>query len=278
MLNRWMGILAFLGMVTVNTLLLTRDVLPGWLAGDPPRSAALQLAEGQRLAEQVGIFDARGHRIGYAWSLCDRDLELTTIRNYTYLFPLRLPQDVSTPALRIDTVLRYHRNNRPDHLQVRVLGLGIPIRLEGEFYPPDDFGCEWQVSEQRGRFVLPAHRIQALGDVLRPFESLTGLHVGQSWHLETINPLAGLLPGWGVENMMTTRTLARVVARQPLETRGRTVDAFVVETDTARAWVAGNGRVLRQELDLPVFGRLVLISEPFDDETRQSILLNMVGR
>ncbi len=277
MLNRWIGILAFLGMVTVNTFLLTRDVLPTWLAGDPPRSCALQLSEGQSFTEQVGIFDAEGRRVGYAWSLCDRDLDLTTIRNYTYLYPLRLPQDISTPALRMDMVLRYRRDHRPDQLQVRVLGLGIPISLEGEFYPPDDFGCEWQVGDQRGKFVLPAHRLRALGDVLRPFESLADLRVGQSWHMETINPLAGLLPGWGAENMMTSQTLVRVVAREPIDFSGQRVDAFVVETQTTRAWVADNGRVLRQEIELPLFGRLVLVSEPYDNETRVAVLQNMIG-
>ena len=272
MLNCWIGIVALALMLGVNAALMVRDVLPDWLAGQPPMSQALQLGPREETNIQIGIFDAEGRRIGYSWTRSRRTGDLITVRHRTVLEALELPLDVAIPTLRIDTDLNYHGRTSLDQLWVRVHGLGIRICLEGEAIPPDDFPCQWQVDERRGEFVLSAETTRAIGDALRPFETLTGLYVGRSWRVKLVNPLGGIIPGWGERNMMRDTMLVRVTGVERVEHRGALLEAFVIEADRLRAWVTPEGRVVRQQLDLPLFGTLTMIDEPYDEELRAQVL------
>ena len=278
MINRWIGIAALGLMLSVNAALLVRDVFPDWFAGQPPESHALHLAPGDEINTQVGIFDGEGRRIACSWTRSARSDDLIMVRHRTAIRPLRLPHDVAIPALRLDTDLNYHGQASLDHLRVRVYGLDIHIELEGEAIPPDDFACRWQVGERRGEFVFPVASTRAIGDPVRPFESLTGLQVGRSWRVKLLNPLAGIIPGWGERHMLRDTMLVRVTGVERVEYRGETVEAFVVEADGLRAWVGPSGRVMRYELELPLFGTLTLIDEPFDEEMRREVLEGTMGR
>ena len=272
MINRWIGIATLGLMLSANAALLVRDVLPDWLAGEPPASPALGLSPGQELYVQFGLFDRELRRVGYSWTISQRSGELVEVRHVTVLQPLRLADDVQLPLLRIETDLNYHGRSTLDTLRVRVYGFGFPIRLEGEFYPPDDFPCEWQVDERRGKLHLPASATRALGDVVRPFDSLSGLEVGRSWRVKLLNPLAGLVPDWGPRNWVGNSLVVRVTGTERVEHRGTWREAFVVEADRLRAWVLPDGRVIRQELELPLFGTLVLVDEPYDPDLRAAVL------
>jgi hypothetical protein len=276
MINRWLGIATLGLMLSANAALLVRDVLPGWLAGEPPQSRAHQLEPGGTVAVQFGIFDHTGRRVGYSWSISSRSGDLISVRHVTVLEALRLPlgdrPEAYLPSLRIDTDLDYHGALSLDRLRVRVCGFGFPIRLEGEYYPPGDFACQWQVDDRRGELQLPAEATRAIGDIIRPFESLTGLRVGQSWRVKVLNPLAGVIPDWGTRSMSTDMMLVRVTGEESIEHRGATVRAFVLEAEKLRAWVTPEGRVVRQELELPLFGTLALVDEPYDAEARQRVL------
>ena len=98
MLNRWIGIATLGLMLSVNAALVVRDLLPDWLAGDPPESRSLQLSPGDEISTQVGIFDRRGVRVGYCWTRSDRNGDLITVRNQTILLPLSLPRGMATPT------------------------------------------------------------------------------------------------------------------------------------------------------------------------------------
>jgi hypothetical protein len=272
MINRWIGIATLGLMLSVNAALIMRDILPDWLAGDPPQSRALHLSPGDLTEVQLGMFDREGRRIGYSWTRSNRSGDLVTVRNQTVLRALELPRHVTIPALRIDTELNYHGQTSLDQLRVSVSGLGMPVRLDGEFIPPNDFPCEWQVGARRGNFVLSADATRAVGDMIRPFESLTGLVVGQSWRVKLVNPLAGIIPGWGSGNMLTDTMLVRVTAVERIEHDGQAIEAFVLEAEKLRAWVTPAGHVVRQEIELPLFGVLTLTEEPYDDEARQQSL------
>ena len=106
---------------------------------------------------------------------------------------------------------------------------------------------------------------------MRPFDGLSNLHVGQSWRLHLINPLAEVVPGFG-QGFSPDAVLVRVTRREPIQTAAGLVDAHVVEAQAIRAWVGPEGRVLRQELDLPVLGRLVFQDEPYDELLRRHVL------
>ena len=272
MINRWIGIATLALMLSVNAALWIRDVAPDWYAGAPPTARALHLPPGGVLNVQLGLFDEEGRRIGYAWSCSSRDEFLVKVQHRTVIRSLKLPGDVVIPMIRIDTDLSYHGRNMLDELHIRVLGLGAQINLRGAFYPPDHFPCQWQVGAQRGEFDLPAETTRALGDVIRPFDGMTGLTVGQSWRLNLLNPLAGVVPDWGARFMANQSNVVRVSGIERMNYRGKVVDAFVLEADKIRAWMTSDGHLIRQEFELPVIGRLLLIDEPYDDQTRESVL------
>jgi hypothetical protein len=271
MLNRWIGITTAALMLSVNTLLVVRDVLPCWLAGDPPQAEIELLQPGEQRRTQVSIYNKVGQRVGRSWTHSKCGSTLLTVDTWTVLYPIDLPRDVVTPRLSIHTNVVYHHDTWVDSLRIDVHGFSdmrggdVPIGLRGERVPPDDFPCQWQVGEQRGTLVLDADAIRVLGDVVHPFDRLPGLYVGQAWRLELLNPLTRLLPGFRDSPVATSSVLVRVTGTESIEHNGQLVEAFRVEAEKAVAWVASDGRVLRQEVDLPLLGRLTLIDEPFDE-------------
>ena len=154
----------------------------------------------------------------------------------------------------------------------KLRGLGIPLELRGQFVPPNDFPCQWKVGRQSGYFVIPAYATRAVGDVVRPFESLQGLYVGQSWKLQLVNPLAGMLPGLSPQNLLGPEVLVRVTGTERILFGAKSFEAFVLEAPRLKAWVLPDGRVVRQRVELPVLGTIVLQQEPYNDRRRREVL------
>ncbi len=270
-MNRLIGFMTFAAMLAANAALLVRDIAPQWWLGQPPPPPHQELIPGQEFASQTGIFNGEGRRVGTSWTVRNRTPDLLTIRTTTILLldALAIATDVS--RIRVDTELTFVSASQLDSLSVRVRGLGIPLKLNGEFVPPSDLPCEWQIADRRGSFVLPASATRALGDAVHPFQSMQGLTVGQSWTVEMMNPLAAATSQTGLESI-TVSQVARVTREEFIEHDGLGVRAKVVEMDGARAWVAPTGRVLRQEVDAPLVGRIVLLDEPYDDDARRRFL------
>lgn len=276
-MNRVLGLATFVIMLCVNTALFLRDIAPRWWAGDPPLMPALQIPVGQELGTQIGVYDATGQRIGYCWTIRSRSPEVLTVRTTMVLIPRALPGNIEVSRLRIDTEFSYLRSHQLDTLAVQVRGLGVPVRLAGEFVPPNDFPCQWQVADRRGEFVIPAMATRALGDAVRPFHDLGSLEVGQTWKIEVLNPLAALFPSWDSSSMNTVSIVATVSGMEWIDHGGLGVQAWVVDSERARAWVAPSGRVVRQEVTIPMFGRLVLLDEPYDDDARRRFMQATAG-
>lgn len=273
MLNRWIGISAAFLMILANGAIIWRDMLPTWLAGDPPPSEAAMLAPGAERRVQVGIYEVGGRLMGRSWTLsrCTSVGGIVAVRTTTVLNPIDLPGGVLTPAVRIETMITY----RPaaatyvDELEFKMYGLGVPISLHAEAMPTGEFPLQWQVGSQRGSIALDSRAPAALGDVIRPFDRLPELYVGRTWRLQLLDPLAQLLPNLPTTGLGLEPVLIRVTRRETITHRREDgpyeVEAFVVEGGDARAWVAPDGTVLRQEVNLPLVGRLVLLEEPYDD-------------
>ncbi len=265
MVNRWIGILCIACMLSANTALIITDVVPGWFAGDPPRIEALKLEPGQILRVQVGIYNQHGHRIGASWMQARPLGDLVNVRVRTHLWPIALPGGVSTPEVLVRSSLAYTKDGRLDKLNLRVDGLGVPIVLEGESFGAPEFPMQWQVGDQIGKLTLPAEATRALGDVIRPFDTLPNLFVGRTWRLELIDPLSKLMPGLTNNLVETSSVLVRVVAEEQIKHLGEMVDVFRVESHKVKAWVTAGGRVIRQEVELPLFGTLILVDEPYNE-------------
>jgi hypothetical protein len=107
-------------------------------------------------------------------------------------------------------------------------------------------------------------------DVLGPLDRLPGLHVGQRWDSQVINPFTGQVGPVTVE----------VKRRGLINWNGNPVNTFEVVQYMAplsmRTWVRLDGEVLRQEVPLP-FVRLVLERKPDADELSPSPLGKVPG-
>lgn len=96
-------------------------------------------------------------------------------------------------------------------------------------------------------------------DVLGPLDRLPGLHVGQKWDTQVINPFTAQVDFVRVE----------VVQKSVIHWNGDAVRAFEVVQHvkplSMRTWVRLDGVILRQEVPLP-FVRLVMERRPAEDE------------
>lgn len=270
LINRTIGIVSLLLMFGANVALVLRDVVPGLLAGQPPNPED-GLTPGARYESQLAILDAEGQVVGRNWTIAQTSGITMSVQSSTLLLPIRLPNGVQTPVVRIDTELG-HQEGRIDSLAIRLVGLGVRTELKGAFFPPDQFPCEWQVGDARGTFLLSSDATRVFGDEFRPFYRLPGLYVGRAWRVKLINPLSQLLPSWGSRAFAVDATLVRVVGREKIPHLGRTTECFRVEADRAVTWVDDAGRVIRTDVEIPVLGKLSLVDEPFDDEARRAAI------
>jgi hypothetical protein len=271
MVNRWIGILTLVAMILANGAIFWRDVLPSYYVGDPPPNDALTLAPNEIRRVQVGIYDRRGDLIGQSWTRSRKTGVggLVLVVTTTVLRPIVLPNGAATPAVRVDTEITFRNDEAVvDELDFRIFGLGIPITLRGETMPTGQFPIQWEVGPRRGRIVLDSRAPQALGDVIRPFDRLPQLYVGRSWRLELLDPLSQIVPNIDTTGLGFEAVLIQVTRKETIEHRGQPVSTYVVEGGGATAWVNERGDVLRQEVQVPILGQLVLLDEEYDDETR----------
>lgn len=271
MTNRLLGVFSLIAMLAVNAALLICDVFPYSLSGEPPQPIGLSLEPNQTIVSQLGIFKGDHERIGWSWTTNRRSLDgQLTMRSATVIADIVI-QGLSLPSLRIDSHTHYNVANELDTISIDVSGLPYKIELKGDLVPPDQFPCAWTVGSQSGSFLLNARATRALGDAVRPFDGLKDLHVGQTWRLQLINPLAEVVPGFG-QGFSPDAVLARVTRREKLQTEAGLVDTLVIEAQAMHAWVGLDGRVLRQEIEMPVLGRLILEEEPYDEMTKKLVL------
>lgn len=271
MLNRWIGILTLALMLLANAALVFRDFVPAWLAGDPPENDYYLLGRGEKRCAQLGIYDAADRRVGQSWTVSHILGNILTVESWHLLEPMSLPNGVRTPMIRVQIQLRYQERAVVDDLKLIVHGLPVPVSLSGEFVPPGDFAVQWSVGDHRGSVVLNAQATRALGDVIRPFDHLPGLYVGRTWRLKLFDPLAQLVPGWAGRDLTEDAMLVRVTAQESLHHRGETLDVFRIESQRATAWATTDGRIVRQEVDVPLIGRLTLRDEPFDERELRAV-------
>ncbi len=265
MVNRWIGIgLAGL-MLLANVGVFLRDVMPHWIANDAPPNDAQMLAPGDERHVQFGIFDDSGARIGTSWTVGQRKSanEFVTVNTTTVFGPVVLPA-FTIPRVRLDSdVVLRTTTGRVDELTFKVYGMDMPIELKCEAMA-GEFACRWNVGPQTGDLLLDAELPAMLGDVIRPFDKLPDLFVGQTWRLKLIDPLKALFPQLDAAAIDIEPIVFRVTGREKITWRGREVEVFVVDGGGSTAYVDDDGRVLRQEVDIPLLGRLLVLDEQYD--------------
>jgi hypothetical protein len=271
--------------LTSMSWLVQQKILPSLLIGDPPSYRQL-LIEQQRHPEPVGWrISLNDNPLGWAISYAVRDSEggqEFNTRLVASQVPLKslapvwlsslmrtLERQGSFPDVRVDvdvgTRLGLDALGQPFALDsTAVLGYrgaaqqlaeGYRIRMEGKIA-----GSQMILQVRTGdavyspQFFLP--RDALVSDALSPQARLPGLRVGQQWTVPLYNPFrsptnpvevlqaaverrADII--WNDENVNTLLVVYRSDSGSELTSQ---------DMPRGRCWVAGDGRVLRQELQL----------------------------
>ncbi len=246
------------------TALIQRDVVPFWTAQQPPAHVA------HNSAFQVAIHNAAGTQLGTSWVTTTPIASITTVRSTTLLDLRRVASILSIQEqkpLLVETDLTYYSDGLLDRFRFRLLGAGMPIQVVGERYGRD-FACTTTFGRTTRTIPLDGRLSECLAETLRPFTLLKDLHVGQTWRIRLLDPLS-LLRGSGPDFKMQLVTVTR---RETIDHHGDTPDCFRIETDGTVAWADDTGRVLRQEVRIPLLGTWTLTDEPFDGDARKEAL------
>ncbi|MCA9242898.1 MAG: hypothetical protein KDA32_02995 [Phycisphaerales bacterium] len=277
MLNRWIGILSAVLMVGANTTLALRDIVPHWLAGEPPDLSSVPLDTHGRLQTQLAIY-RNGEQIGNTWIDYRVSGGRTSVQAITLLRPVKLLGSKRTPPVQLETSLTFRENNEGlDDLKMSLTGLGdargepLQLELRGGYITSGDFPCVWKLGEQQGAFILEPQATRAIGSLMQPYGRMPGLYVGRSWRIELVD-LISVLSNFGAEFTAPRSILATVTGTEPIVYRDQTVEAFVVETDGMKAWVLPEGSVARQVIEAPLLGEIEVIDEPYDPDYRRRAL------
>lgn len=272
MINRLIGILCIAAMLGVNGMLVIREFIPRWAAGDPPKNDAQSMKSGDIRRTQFGIYTPDGQLVGRSWTLAMVNFAPSlTVDSWSVVEPYTLPNGMSSPRLRVHTIISYVESDVPDKVRLELEGVtgvdGRPLRigLEGEPIPPD-FACTWVVGDDRGEFAVPSDSMRAVGDVLKPFDRLPGLFVGRAWQLNVFDPLSRILPHWMRGDIDSDAVLVRVTKSETIQHAGQDVEVFRIEAPHVVAWATLDGRVLRQEVEVPILGPLVILDEEWSAE------------
>lgn len=252
-------------------LLVRDDVLPVLTAQAPPDMAS-QLADEPEYRELYnGVYDQTGRRVGHSTTAIIRGPEYVSINSRLELEPgwmdrldmlARVVRQFGIAGkLEVRTALRYVQDGSLDEFTVDIEGLGMPVRIESEYFGTD-FGAQLTVGQAQWPLVFDTQISQRLGQSFDPFIFLPELQVGKSWRVWMAS-FSDVKPRF-------EQILVRVVDREMIDHHGRQVHAYRVEAgDLAVAWADRSGKILRQEVNMPLLGRITILDETEQHRARQ---------
>ncbi|MCB9853120.1 MAG: hypothetical protein H6819_08490 [Phycisphaerales bacterium] len=256
MTHRIWGISITIAWFVMLGLLIRRDVMPFWLAQEPPADS---VPDGNF---QTAILKEGGRRIGTSWVTTVNLAETKTVHGMTILDVSGIVPLMKT--IRLESTLSYNEDDALDEFAFVLDTEGASARVTGERYSTE-FACIAELGAIKRQISLDAGLTAYLSDTLRPFTLLKGLHVGQAWRMRVIDPFALLQ---SQEARFDVR-LVRVTRKEKIKHRGTQIECFRVETEQTVAWADDDGRVLRQEVSMPFLGKWIMLDEPYDGRARQ---------
>ncbi len=242
--------------------LVWHDVWPAWSAGEPPSLRDDGVPSGHRL--QTGIFkpaSAAGGaaiRRGTIWTSYEVTGNVIS-RSET----MHLSNCPPLPPLRIEVDLQFDAEDVLDEFKLYVHGADVPIELTGERFASQT-AFKLEAGPVRQTFKIPSAETGMLSGNLNPFPAMSDLYVGRTWRMQVFDPLSVLSGRAG----RFRQVLATVTGTERLATQDGSAECFVVKAEQAMAWVAPDGRVLKQRVELPLIGTLELRDEPYDELAR----------
>jgi len=257
-MNRIIGAVAALVWIGLMAALLDRDY-PFWRQLDPPSTV---IPTGNR---QTAIYDAGNNRVGTAWMTVSQK---SAVVSFTQFEIARVvPGLPAGGPIAVKTTLGFDDDGSLQRIMFWLHGVGIPIQVSANRIG-DDFACDLRIGDLQRSMSLPAEASECLGESLRPFTHLKGLHVGQTWRIRIVDPIA-LLRDQSVD---FTAQMATVTARENVKHNGVDVPCFKIETNGAIAWANDEGTVVRQEVVIPFIGKWTLLDEKYDAAAREKAM------
>jgi hypothetical protein len=256
--------------------LLTWDVLPEMTSGYPPDlrtiTQAVDSAKPIRWSIQV-IDDPRfpdiRRIVGEAVTACARRtdgwFEMTSRVELDAGGLLKGTAFLTRSSIRLEIESRY-LVDRSGNLHSFLLEVKSPespetlVEVKGEVKGKKmDVVSRGPVDILNKKMTIGYEPKSVIQDVLGPLDRLPGLHVGQRWESQVINPFTGQVGPVKVE----------VKRRGLLEWNGTAEPTFEVVQSmpplSMRTWVRRDGLILRQEVPLPLV-RLLLERRPDADD------------
>lgn len=253
-MNRLFGTIITLIWLVCMAALIHRDVVPFLSAQEPPGKP---IPPGRF---QVAITNDSGRSVGTTWVRITPLAAFRTVQSITRLDLRALSPSLSFAAeIVLESEFTYDDEDELEEFAFQLHAGAFPIRVTGVRYH-EQFACTARFGRITKTMSFDGRLSKVLGQSLRPFTHLEGLHIGQRWRLRLLDPLA-LLRG---ESLEFKTQLVEVTGRERILYRGQPVETFRIETDGAIAWVDDAGFVLRQQLSVPFLGKWRLEREPFD--------------
>lgn len=239
--------------------LVQRDVLPYWLAGQAPKQI---FPDGHY---QIAIMNDAGKRIGSTWVTTTAVSSISRVHSTTVI-DMRQATGLIPWAGRVllESSLTFDDSGGLSEFMFVLQGAGIPVHISGARYGRD-FACTAKIGSHTTTIPFDAQFSEYLGEAMRPFTHLRDLHVGQTWRIRTVDPFA-LVKGQSLEFQTE---LAKVVRREKISHEGTKRDCFRIESHGVTAWAEDSGLILRQEVELPLLGRWIMLDEPYDQQMRK---------
>ena len=260
-MNRIIGAVAAMVWIGLMAALLQRDY-PFWRPQDPPSRV---IPPGNR---QTAIYDAGNNRVGTAWLTVSQE---SAVVSFTVFEIARvIPGLPAGGPIAVKSTLGFDADGSLQRLVFWLHGVGIPILVSATRIG-DDFACEMNIGDLRRSMSLPAEASECLGESLRPFTHLKGLHVGQSWRIRIVDPISLLRD----QTIDFAAQMATVTARETVKHNGEDVECFRIETNGAVAWADDDGTVVRQEVVIPFIGKWTLLDEKFDQPAREKAMVRV---
>lgn len=240
------------------TWLVAHDIAPHWTASAPPAMQSGDwISEGTKI--QFTLYDEFGP-MGSVWT--DYLVDPSSIRRDDLIWIDRLPVDLAPLRISVESV--FTAQGVLDEFSIRLeTGRGglAPIRLHGERFHAD-FSFTLESGPLERAFKIPLVESGLFSGAFHPFGALTNLRVGQRWRMQVVNPIS-LVTGIGNQFIPL---LVEVTGEERLETPEGSVNCFLIESPSARAWVDAHGNVRAQEMTLPLLGKMRLQRETQFDE------------
>jgi hypothetical protein len=238
--------------------LVTHDIAPHWTASPPPPlQSGDWLESGTKI--QYTLHDQFGP-MGSVWT--EYLVDERSLRRDDLIWIERLPVDLAPLQIIVESV--FTGEGVLDEFSIR-LDTGGAARasafLHGERFH-SDFSFTLESGPLERSFKIPLVESGLVSGAFHPFGALTGLQVGQQWRMQVVNPIA-LVTGIGNQFIPM---LVEVTGEERIETRDGSVNCFVVESSSARAWVDAQGNVRAQEMELPMIGKMRLTREATFDQ------------